>query len=67
MIIKIFFKFILINDKGFNRIKNISYFLKKYTKPIKSIDKISLKTAKYDVRFKSDKHRYLNLSKQKLA
>ncbi len=61
-------KFFNKNKFSYNiKRKNISYFLKKYTKPIKSIDKIALKTAKYDVRFKSDKHRYLNLSKQKLA
>ena len=47
--------------------KTISKFLKKNTQPIQLINKISLKTPQYDVRYKNDKNSKLNLSTQKTS
>ena len=47
--------------------KTISKFLKKNTQPVRLVNKISLKTAQYDVRYNNDKNRKLNLSTQKTS
>jgi len=47
--------------------KLISFFLKNNTKPIKLINEVPLKTYKYDVSFKGDKKKILNISKQQLV